>query len=238
MDMGEVRSEIASQLNRLGYTVVDNPESGIRMGATMDSANHMEWSIKGAGQKSFEVEVRGDVRDLFGIEAHHDPDHALPWFAFARFKRGNGGIRNFLDWLSTVHRTNHHLVESLNPGQLPQPLGFRDIEFELVQGYTQGGQILRAKIDGMVMFDGTSVILTDVSRPGAKPWFVGNLQLQAGKASIITDGDYWYPIVTMRSKQRRVLMAHGMIVVLKLMGLRDRSLIQAAIQTFARELVG
>lgn len=232
MDMGEVRAEISNQLSKLGYVVEYN--NIIKMHASIDRMD-FSWEVKGAGQKSFEATVRDFGEEKFSIEAYQDDTNARPWFAFARFRRSPTGVHSFLEWLGKALKANHHLVESLHPGELPPKFGFNEGDFVGTDhGYVQGGQVARVKVETLAHFSGTSVLLADVGNPSAIPWFVADLQLYTGRTTIITDGDFWYPIVG--QTQRRVLISRSIMVSLELMNQRDKALIKAAIVNFVNKL--
>lgn len=228
MDMAAVRQGIRDQLSRLGYEVTEM--DAVAMHASMGAWNCLAWEIKGAGQKAFEATVRQDSELSFSGQCHYDAsDKETPWFAFARFKRDDNGIKKFLSWLGTIITGNNHLSEMLSPSELPSPFGFRTSEFDRVGEFIQGGQVTRTKVIGIATIDGMK--LNDAIDPGTKPWFLLTLQLQSGGGTIVTDGEAWYPVVS-NIRCKRILISHGAVQVLKLMNLRDQCLIRAGIKAF------
>lgn len=239
LSMDEVKGLIRRRLEGLGYYVTAH---NIRMSANMDGNNKMEWKIENANPKRFEVSISSGDKSHFAtsIPGHGDitlfPEKGV-YHTFARFRKEDKGVNEFMEWLARISLNHQHLLEALHPESLPAPKKFAEGRFSDAHGYHQGGEITRAKVKGIVSIKG--VQLVDAHEPGSNAWFLVELQLHRGQAFICTDGEVWHPIVQGKDKkceEYRVLSRHGMIDTLEKMNQRDRELVHDAVTTYVQKV--
>ena len=117
MSMDQVRDAIRKSFDDLGYTCNISATGYCR--ASMDS-NILEFVLKNANPKRFEITVTGHDKSEFLVNCVHTDGK---YEVFERFRKEQAGVEALVKWISTTKKSFKHLHELLEPPALPEQYG-------------------------------------------------------------------------------------------------------------------
>lgn len=200
-------------------------------------------TIPGRTQGSSTIARKGHVKIILestgGYSNPHSPDLAI-WS-----KTAAGGweyqhtARGVVEALERARRVKRIKVVK-NSADLPGPSKFTNREYEIDEGCVYPlSTLTSASIVCLVRIEDDCNVVTDIAKPGSKPWFL----VGEGNNCIITDGTGWYPVKSRRKENgdtvyRLVLNQKRAYGCIDRLYVADQRLILKAIKLFMNEMIG